>query len=32
VRLATLYDPDGDVLMLAQSLLDMPLEDTGELR
>jgi predicted enzyme related to lactoylglutathione lyase len=31
VRLATLSDPDGNVLMLAQSLLDMPLEDAGEM-
>jgi predicted enzyme related to lactoylglutathione lyase len=30
VRLATLYDPDGNVLMLAQSLIDMPLEGAGE--
>jgi len=32
VRLATLYDPDGNVLMLAQSLIDMPLEGAGEMQ
>jgi len=31
VRLATLYDPDGNVLMLAQSLIDMPPEGAGDM-
>jgi CreA protein len=31
VRLATIYDPDGNVLMLAQSLIDVPPEGAGEM-